>query len=108
MLNSRIAELLENELEKIYDELGIKSGDITPRQYLRFTALEAQTAALFAELIKQNADGRVFRDTEYNTLVTEKQLQREYYNNNLCLEYETFSDYVTACQVREGGTLEEV
>jgi len=46
--------MMESELTYIYDEEGIKSGDISPLQHLELQRLVKETADLFAELIEQN------------------------------------------------------
>lgn len=53
-MKDRIAAVLENELTAIYDELGIKTGDISPEQFLEWERLTTETEKLFAELINQN------------------------------------------------------
>lgn len=54
-IQTRIDEALENLLADIYTEQGINSGDITPLQALKWNELTKETAALFVDLIKQNA-----------------------------------------------------
>lgn len=56
-LQARISEALENELAKIYDEMGIKTGDIHPEQALKWDELTADMAQLFQILINQNQKG---------------------------------------------------
>ena len=53
-LQTRISNALEAELTRIYDELVITSGDVTPKQYLEWERLTESMAELFAELIEQN------------------------------------------------------
>lgn len=53
-LLDRIMDMMESELTYIYDEEGIKSGDISPLQHLELQRLAKETADLFAELIEQN------------------------------------------------------
>ena len=53
-LKRRISEALEFELEAIYVEQNIKSGDIDPLQHLEWDRIVTETAKLFAELIEQN------------------------------------------------------
>ena len=53
-LKQRISNVAENELSRIYDELGIDTGDITPDQSLKWDRLTSELAELFAELIEQN------------------------------------------------------
>lgn len=53
-LTARSCEALENELARIYDELGIESGDITPTQSLEWDEATAKIAYLFRDLIAQN------------------------------------------------------
>ena len=49
---------LEETLSDIYKGMGIKTGDITPTQAQKWDELTSATAALFSELIKQNAGGK--------------------------------------------------
>lgn len=56
-LQTRISEALENELGKIYDELGIQVGDISPEQHLQWEDLMGNMAKLFGILIEQNSAG---------------------------------------------------
>lgn len=56
-LQARISEALEEELAKIYDEMGIKTGDFHPEQALRWDELTADMAKLFEILINQNQKG---------------------------------------------------
>ena len=53
-LKRRISEALEFELEAIYAEHDITSGDIDPLQHLEWERITTATANLFAELIEQN------------------------------------------------------
>lgn len=53
-LTARISEALESELSRIYDELEIESGDITPTQSLEWDEATAKIAYLFKDLIAQN------------------------------------------------------
>lgn len=53
-LQKRISNALERELERIYDEAWITSGDVTPEQFLKWERIVATAADLFAELIEQN------------------------------------------------------
>lgn len=53
-LKNRISNALEAELGRIYDELGITTGDITPEQFQQWEAITADTAELFARLIEDN------------------------------------------------------
>ena len=53
-MKARISDILEHELGTVYDELGIKSGDITPSQYLEWERLTQEMADLFKTLIDQN------------------------------------------------------
>ena len=53
-LLNRIKDMMESELSYIYDEEGVKSGDISPLQHLQWERLAKETADLFAELIEQN------------------------------------------------------
>ena len=50
----RISDMMESELTYIYDEEGIKSGDISPLQYREWIRLANDLTKLFAELIEQN------------------------------------------------------
>ena len=49
-----ISDAIERELSRLYDDLGITSGDITPDQYLKWEHLTKEFASLFTELIEQN------------------------------------------------------
>lgn len=53
-LKNRISAALEGELAKIYDEMGITSGDITPGQSLEWEQLTEDAADLFWRLIVLN------------------------------------------------------
>lgn len=53
-LLERISDMMECELTYIYDEEGIKSGDISPLQYHEWKRLANDLTSLFAELIEQN------------------------------------------------------
>ena len=53
-LKERIGRVLEEELGKIYGELNIETGDITPAQTLEWERMAEKIAALFNELINQN------------------------------------------------------
>lgn len=53
-LLERILDMMESELTYIYDEEGVKTGDISPLQHLKWQRLAKETANLFAELIEQN------------------------------------------------------
>jgi hypothetical protein len=54
-LKNRISDALEAELSKIYNELRIESGDITPQQLLEWDQLTDEMATLFGRLIALNA-----------------------------------------------------
>lgn len=53
-IQQRISNALERELERVYDEFRITSGDVTPEQYLKWEKLTHDMANLFGELIEQN------------------------------------------------------
>lgn len=53
-LLDRIMDMMESELTYIYDEEGIKSGDISPLQHREWERLANDMTNLFAELIEQN------------------------------------------------------
>lgn len=53
-LKNRISNAIESELSRIYDELKINTGDITPEQSLEWDRLTTEFADLFADLIEQN------------------------------------------------------
>lgn len=53
-LQRRISDAIETELEAVYDEFAITSGDVTPEQYLTWERHTEALARLFAELIEQN------------------------------------------------------
>ena len=53
-LLDRILDMMESELTYIYDEEGIKNGDITPLQHREWERLANEMTNLFAELIEQN------------------------------------------------------
>ena len=54
-LKERIGNALECELAKIYDEQGIKNGDISPLDSLEWDRITEETATLFAHLIAWNS-----------------------------------------------------
>lgn len=53
-LFNRISDMMEKEIAYIYDEEGIKSGDISPLQHREWVRLANDLTNLFAELIEQN------------------------------------------------------
>ena len=55
-LQELISLSLEETLTQIYDEMGIKTGDITPLQARHWDIITQATANLFQELIKQNME----------------------------------------------------
>lgn len=54
-IQERINNALENELEKIYNELRIESGDIAPWDLLEWDQLTEEMAKLFQALIAWNS-----------------------------------------------------
>ena len=54
-LKERISTALEMELAKIYDEQGIKNGDISPLDSLKWDQIMEDAATLFARLIAWNS-----------------------------------------------------
>jgi hypothetical protein len=54
-IQERIANALEAELSKIYDELRIESGDIAPWHLLEWDQLTGELATLFQALIMWNS-----------------------------------------------------
>lgn len=54
-IQERIANALEAELSKIYDELRIESGDIAPCDLLEWDQLTDEMATLFQALIAWNS-----------------------------------------------------
>jgi hypothetical protein len=55
-LKERISNTLETELSKIYDELGITNGDISPLDSYKWDELTEELATLFQALIAWNTD----------------------------------------------------
>lgn len=55
-IRARISDALEAELSKIYDELGVSSGDISPTDLLEWDRLTEDMATLFQALIAWNTD----------------------------------------------------
>lgn len=55
-IQKRINNALENELGKIYDELGVSSGDISPTDLLEWDLLAEDMATLFQALIAWNTE----------------------------------------------------
>jgi hypothetical protein len=55
-IRARISDALEAELSKIYDELGVSSGDISPHDFLEWERLTEEMATLFQALIAWNTD----------------------------------------------------
>lgn len=53
-LKARISAALENELAKIYDEMGITSGDISPEMLQEWEQITEKSAVLFWRLIVLN------------------------------------------------------
>jgi hypothetical protein len=54
-LTTRINNALENELRKIYDDLNIKTGDISPLDSLEWDRITNEATALFQKLINFNS-----------------------------------------------------
>lgn len=54
-IQERIANALEAELSKIYDELRIESGDIAPWDLLEWDRVTEEIATLFQALIAWNS-----------------------------------------------------
>lgn len=55
-LQELISLSLEETLTEIYDQMGIKTGDITPLQARHWDIITQATANLFQELITQNME----------------------------------------------------
>lgn len=55
-IKKSINEALERELRKVYHELGIRSGDIPPWDYLEWERLTEDMANLFGRLIEFNKE----------------------------------------------------
>lgn len=55
-IRERISDALEAELAKIYDELGVSSGDISPLDSLEWDRVTEEIATLFQALIAWNTD----------------------------------------------------
>ena len=55
-IQERINNALETELSKIYDDLGIKGGDISTWDFLEWDRLTEEMATLFQCLIHWNAE----------------------------------------------------
>ena len=53
-IRKRISDALEAELSKIYDELGVSSGDISPLDSLEWDRVTEEIATLFQALIAWN------------------------------------------------------
>lgn len=53
-IQARINDVLEAELSKIYNELGVNSGDISPWHSLEWDSLTEELATLFQRLIDWN------------------------------------------------------
>ena len=53
-LTTRIDNALENVLRSTYEELGVKSGDISPEDSLKWDRITSETTALFKRLIDYN------------------------------------------------------
>jgi hypothetical protein len=53
-IRERISDALEAELGKIYDELGVNSGDISPLDLLEWEKHTAETTEIFLRLINWN------------------------------------------------------
>lgn len=58
-IKNRISAALESELNRIYEERGITTGDITPGQYQQWESITAAAAELFAQLIEENEENGV-------------------------------------------------
>ena len=54
-IQERINNALESELEKIYNELRIESGDIAPCDLLEWDRITEEIATLFQALIAWNS-----------------------------------------------------
>lgn len=55
-IQTRISNALEAELSKIYDELGVSSGDISPNDFLEWERITEEATTLFQALIAWNTD----------------------------------------------------
>lgn len=55
-IQERINNALEAELSKIYDELGVSSGDISPLDLLEWENRVADLTTIFLALIAWNTD----------------------------------------------------
>lgn len=55
-IQARISDALEAELSKIYDELGVSSGDISPLDSYKWDELTEEIATLFQALIAWNSE----------------------------------------------------
>lgn len=55
-IQARINDALEAELSKIYSELGVSSGDISPTDLLEWDRLTEEMATLFQALIAWNTE----------------------------------------------------
>ena len=55
-IQARISDVLEAELSKIYDELGVSSGDVSPLDSLEWDRITEEIATLFQALIAWNTD----------------------------------------------------
>ena len=53
-IKNRISDALESALSRIYEEMGITSGDITPEMLLEWERITEETAVLFWRLIVLN------------------------------------------------------
>lgn len=108
MLEEKINEMLEAFLSGVYDELNINTGDITPEQYTQWEKHQKGLATLLRDVIEFNAWETIYYD-ERGFLVRESELLNTYNGkSDLRNEYETFSNYLAACQNFNGGTLERI
>lgn len=57
-LAERIGEALELELAKIYDELGISTGDISPMDFLEWEKRVTEVTETFLKLIAYNTTNK--------------------------------------------------
>lgn len=118
LLYERMCDMYDSELNRIYNKLDSKtgeimSGDMTPDIALELQSVLTQLGEITKKLVQMNMPDtyeRVFYCIESQELVSESEL-REIWDNDPDLREEhenKFFYYLRCCQSHNGGTLIEL
>lgn len=91
-IETRLSDVVENELTKIYVEMEIKTGNIEPLQALKWDEIVNNMTDLFIELINQNRQIKKYMLTENRKILNEKELE-SYFEGNIT-EYDDITDWI--------------